>query len=136
MDKNSIENLPKYIKAARDLSLLGGYQKSSETYKKIFQIIEIRMNEISNDNYLLEKWKETKEKLKYECSLIFRAYQNCKIFQIDEIKEEKKKIEEEKFNNNILMRDNTIQINKLEIHKKADNNKTREHFCGKNLLVI
>ena len=53
------ENLPKYIKAARDLSLLGGYQKSLETYKKIFQIIEIRMNEISNDNYLIEKWKET-----------------------------------------------------------------------------
>ena len=70
MNNNSIEDLPKYLKAARDLSLLGGYQKSLETYKKIFQIIEERMKEISNDNYLLEKWKETKEKLKHECSLI------------------------------------------------------------------
>ena len=131
MDNKSIDNLPKYIKAARELSLLGGYQKSLETYKKIFQIIEIRINEISNDNYLLEKWKEAKEKIKYECSLIFRAYENCKIFQIDEKKEEKKKIEEEKFNNNLLMRDNNIKINKLEMHKQIDNKKKWEHFGGK-----
>ena len=131
MDKNSIENLPKYIRAARDLSLLGGYQKSLETYKKIFQIIEIRMSEISNDNYLLEKWKETKDKLKHECTLIFRAYQNCKIFQLDEAQEEKKKIEEEKYNNNILMRDNNKKIYKSVINKKVDNNKRWEHFGGK-----
>ena len=55
MNNNSIENLPKYMKAARDLSLLGGYQKSLETYKKIFQIIDIRMEELSNDNFLLDK---------------------------------------------------------------------------------
>ena len=60
MDKNSIENLPKYIRAARDLALLGGYPKSLETYKIIFQIIEKRMNEISNDNYLLEQKKRLK----------------------------------------------------------------------------
>ena len=131
MDKNSIENLPKYIRAARDLSLLGGYQKSLETYKKIFQIIEKRMNEISNDNYLLEKWKETRDKLKNECTLIFRAYQNCKIFQLDEAQEEKKKIEEEKYNNNILMRDNNKKIYKSVINKKVDNNKRWEHFGGK-----
>ena len=131
MDNNSIENLPKYIKSARDLSLLGGYQKSLETYKKIFQIIEIRMSEISNDNYLLEKWKETKDKLKHECTLIFRAYQNCKIFQLDEAQEEKKKIEEEKYNNNILMRDNNKKIYKSVINKKVDNNKRWEHFGGK-----
>ncbi len=130
MDKNSIENLPKYIKAARELSLLGGYQKSLETYKKIFQIIEVRIGEISNDNYLLEKWKETKDKLKQECSLIFRAYQNCKIFQLDEAQQEKKKIEEEKYNNNILMRDNK-QIYKSVLNKNVDNNKRWEHFGGK-----
>ena len=83
MEINSIECLPKYIKAARDLSLLGGYQKSLETYKKIFQIIEKRMNELSNDNYLYEKWKDAKEKLKHECSLIVRVYKNCKIFQVE-----------------------------------------------------
>ena len=130
MDKNSIENLPKYIKAARELSLLGGYQKSLETYKKIFQIIEVRIGEISNDNYLLEKWKETKDKLKQECSLIFRAYQNCKIFQLDEAQQEKKKIEEEKYNNNILMRDNK-QIYKSVLNKNVDNSKRWEHFGGK-----
>ena len=132
MDKNSIEYLPKYIKAARDLSLLGGYQKSLETYKKIFQIIDIRMNDISNDNYLFEKWKETKEKLKHECSLIFRAYQNCKIFQIDEAQEEKKKIEEEKYNNNLLMRENIKKISKSVLVKNVDNKKNWKFLGGKS----
>ena len=131
MEINSIDNLPKYIKAARDLSLLGGYQKSLETYKKIFQIIDIRMKELTNDNYLLEKWKETKEKLKHECSLIFRVYQNCKIFQMDDEQVEKKKAEEEKYNNNLLMRDNNKKIYKSVIDKKVDNNKRWEHFGGK-----
>ena len=130
MEINTIESLPKYIKAARDLSLLGGYQKSLETYKKIFQIIEKRMNELSNDNYLYEKWKDAKEKLKHECSLIVRVYQNCKIFQVEDEKEEKKKIEEEKYNNNILMRDNK-KIFKPVIEKKVDDSKRWEHFGGK-----
>ena len=130
MEINSIECLPKYIKAARDLSLLGGYQKSLETYKKIFQIIDARMKEISNDNYLSEKWKETKEKLKHECSLILRVYQNCKIFQMETELEEKKKMEEEKYNNNLLMRDNK-SIYKSVIDKKVDYNKRWEHFGGK-----
>ena len=124
MQENSVELLPKYIKDARELSVLGGYHKSLETYKKIFQIIEQRMQEIKDDNYLLEKWKETKDKLKYECTLIFRIYQNCKIFQLDEIESNNKQIEEEKFNNNILLRD----TNKV---KKKENSKRWEHFGGK-----
>ena len=124
MQENSVELLPKYIKDARELSVLGGYHKSLEIYKRIFQILEKRMQEIKDDDYLLEKWKEAKEKLKYECTLIFRIYQNCKIFQIDEIELNKKQIEEEKFNNNILLRDS----NKL---KKKENSKRWEHFGGK-----
>ena len=124
MDKSSLELLPKYIKEARELSVLGGYHKSLETYKKIFQIIEERTKEISHDSELLEKWKETKDKLKYECTLIFRIYQNCKIFQMDEIESNIKKAEEEKYNNNILSRD------KKKI-KKKDTSKRWEHFGGK-----
>ena len=131
MNNNSIEDLPKYLKAARDLSLLGGYQKSLETYKKIFQIIEERMKEISNDNYLLEKWKETKEKLKHECSLILNAYQNCKIFQIDQAQDENKKKEEEKFNNNFLMRANNKKVYKSDKNINNNNSKRWEHFGGK-----
>ena len=124
MKENSVELLPKYIKEARELSVLGGYHKSLETYKKIFQIIEERMKEISYDNNLLEKWKETKDKLKYECTLIFRIYQNCKIFQMDEAESKIKKAEEEKYNNNILLRDNKKII-------KKENSKRWEHFGGK-----
>ena len=130
MEKNSIDNLPNYIKAARELAILGGYQKSLEIYKKIFYLIQSRMDEISNDNYLLDKWKETTEKLKKECALILSAYQNCKIFQIDVEEDNKKKIEEEKYINNFMMRDNK-RLNKPEITKVNDNPKRWEHFGGK-----
>ena len=49
MKENSVESLPKLIKDARELSVLGGYHKSLETYKKIFQIIEERMQEVKDD---------------------------------------------------------------------------------------
>ena len=120
MNENSVELLPKYINNARNLSIIGGYQKSLEIFKKIFQIIDIRMNEINNDNELLEKWKETKDKLKYECSLIYKTYQNCKIFQMDEIESNQKRIEEEKYNNNILLRE-TKKIKKVKNKKRKEN---------------
>ena len=67
-----------------------------------------------------------------ECSLIFRAYQNCKIFQIDEAQEEKKKIEEEKYNNNLLMRENVKKISKSVLVKNVDNNKNWKYLGGKS----
>ena len=109
-ESNSIEQLPRLNKEARELSVLGCYRKSLEKYKIIFQILQQRIKEIEliNDQYLLDKWKETKEKLKEECNLVLRAYQNCKIFRMDEIESDKKQAEEEKYNNQILSRDNKI----------------------------
>ena len=124
MKENSVESLPKLIKDARELSVLGGYHKSLETYKKIFQIIEERMQEVKDDVNLSEKWQEAKDKLKYECTLIFKIYQNCKIFQTDEIENNIKQAEEEKYNNNILLRDSKKV-------KKKENSKRWEHFGGK-----
>ena len=124
MKENSVESLPKLIKDARELSVLGGYHKSLETYKKIFQIIEERMQEVKDDFNLSEKWQEAKDKLKYECTLIFKIYQNCKIFQMDEIENNIKQAEEEKYNNNILLRDSKKV-------KKKENSKRWEHFGGK-----
>jgi len=124
MKENSVESLPKLIKDARELSVLGGYHKSLETYKKIFQIIEERMQEVKDDFNLSEKWQEAKDKLKYECTLIFKIYQNCKIFQMDEIENNKKQEEEKKYNNNILLRDSKKV-------KKKENSKRWEHFGGK-----
>ena len=124
MKENSVELLPKYIKDARELSVLGGYRKSLEIYKKIFHIIEERMQEVKDDINLLEKWQEAKDKLKNECTLIFRIYQNCKIFQMDEVENNIKQAEEEKYNNNILLRDSKKV-------KKKENSKRWEHFGGK-----
>ena len=124
MKENSVELLPKNIKDARELSFLGGYRKSLEIYKKIFHIIEERMQEVKDDINLLEKWQEAKDKLKNECTLIFRIYQNCKIFQMDEVENNIKQAEEEKYNNNILLRDSKKV-------KKKENSKRWEHFGGK-----
>ena len=124
MIENSVESLPKLIKDARELSVLGGYHKSLETYKKIFQIIEERMQEVKDDFNLSEKWQEAKDKLKYECTLIYKINQNCKIFQMDEIENNIKQAEEEKYNNNILLRDSKKV-------KKKENSKRWEHFGGK-----
>ena len=45
MKENSVELLPKYIKDARELSVLGGYRKSLEIYKKI-------ENPVENDSFI------------------------------------------------------------------------------------
>ena len=83
MNNKSILDLPKYINAARELSMKGGYKKSLQVYQKIFRIIDSRLHEISTDNYLVSKWKDTREQLKKECALIFEAYQNCRILSLD-----------------------------------------------------
>ena len=128
-----IDQLPKLIKEARELSVLGCYSKSLEKYKSIFKILQDRVKELelSNDEYLIEKWKETKEKLKQECNLALRAYQNCKIFKMDEIESNIKQAEEEKYNNEILLRDSK-KIKKENNNNKINNNAKRwEHFGGK-----
>ena len=82
------------------------------------------MQEEKDDINLLEKWQEAKDKLKNECTLIYRIYQNCKIFQMDEVENNIKQAEEEKYNNNILLRDSKKV-------KKKENSKRWEHFGGK-----
>ena len=127
MNNKSIIDLPKYIKAAREISILGGYKKALDTYKKIFHIIDNRMHEVSTDNYLVGKWKDTKEQLKKECSIILEAYQNCKILNTDVTPHEAKRYEYNDYNNNFFNRD----------YKSSNNNKVKNdpnrwaHFGGK-----
>ena len=128
MDNNkSILDLPNYIKAAREVSLLGGYQKSLEIYKKIFRIIDNRLHEISTDNYLVGKWKDTREILKKECALIFEAYQDCKILNSN-ITTEKKVYEYNEYNNNYFNRNYKSPSNNNIIR---DDEKRWAHFGGK-----
>ena len=128
MNNKSIIDLPNYIKAARELSLLGGYRKSLETYKKIFHIIENRLHEVSTDNYLVGKWKDTKEQLKKECSLILEAYQNCKILTTKVSPQESKGYEYNDYNNN-----NFFNRDYKTSSKNVINNDPKRwaHFGGK-----
>ena len=104
MDSKSIIDLPNYMKAAREVAMLGGYKKSLEIYKKIFRIIDNRLHEVSTDNYLVSKWKDTKESLKKECALILEAYQDCKILSSNVAPQETKKYEYNEYNNNYVNR--------------------------------
>ena len=91
MESNGIKDLKILVKNAREYALLGAYHRSLETFKKIFPLIDKRMKEISDNQGLVDDWKNVKNKLKSECSLIFVAYQNCKIFSMEDEEEDKKK---------------------------------------------
>ena len=130
MSNKSIIDLPNYIKAARELSILGGYRKSLEAYKKIFRIIDSRLHEVSTDNYLVGKWKDTREALKKECALILEAYQDCKILNSEISPQEKKSYEyNEYYNNNNYFNRNNYKLPTNNIVKNDE--KRWAHFGGK-----
>ena len=127
MSNKSIIDLPNYIKAARELSILGGYRKSLDIYKKIFHIIDNRLHEVSTDNYLVGKWKDTKDQLKKECSIILEAYQNCKILTTKVSPQESKGYEYNEYNNNYFNREYRTPSTKV-----INNDPKRwAHFGGK-----
>ena len=90
-----------------------------------------RLHEISTDNYLVSKWKDTREALKKECAIILEAYQNCKLLQQDIVPQEKKNYEYNEYYNN----NNNNYFNRN--YKSPNNNvikndeKRWAHFGGK-----
>ena len=128
MDLKSIIDLPNYIKAARELALFGGYRKSLEVFKKIFRIIDNRLHEISTDNYLVGKWKDTKDQLKKECAVILEAYENCKILESNVTPQDAKSYEYNDYdNNNYFNRDYKSPNN----NRIINDSKRWAHFGGK-----
>ena len=105
MDKNyTIMDLSRYVKVARELAILGNYEKSLSKYKTALNIIQSRLGEIS-DNYLKDKWKGTEDTLKNEVMLVYKAYEIAKRFENSEEERRRRQREEEEENNKILMRD-------------------------------
>ena len=133
MNNKSILDLPNYIKAARKLACEGGYRKSLEIYKKIFRIIDSRLHEVSTDNYLVSKWKNTKDQLKKECALILQAFQNCKILHSDPSPLNTEPYEYQNNNNYIYNNkyDNKIISNSHNINIINNDPKRWAHFGGK-----
>ena len=132
MNNKSILDLPNYIKAARELSLKGGYMKSLEIYKRIFRIIDNRLHEISTDNYLVTRWKDTREQLKKECTIIYEAYQHCKIYNSESLPNN---LEPYQYQNNNMNKNN---INNYVYNERTpnynyvkDDEKRWAHFGGK-----
>ena len=100
----TIMDLSRYVKVARELAILGNYEKSLSKYKTALNIIQSRLGEIS-DNYLKEKWKGTEDTLKNEVMLVYKAYEIAKRFENSEEERRRRQREEEEENNKILMRD-------------------------------
>ena len=97
-------DLNRYVKVARELAILGNYEKSLGKYKTALNIISERLTEIS-DNYLKDKWKGTEDTLKNEVMLVYNAYEIAKKFENSEEERRRREREEEEENNKILMRD-------------------------------
>ena len=134
MNNKSILDLPNYTKAARKLACEGGYKKSLEIYKRIFRIIDSRLHEVSTDNYLVSKWKNTKDQLKKECALILQAFQNCKILHSDPSPLNTEPYEYQNNNNNYIYNnnyDNKIISNSHNINIINKDPKRWAYFGGK-----
>ena len=100
----TILDLSRYVKVARELAILGNYEKSLSKYKTALNIIQARLGEIS-ENYLKDKWKGTEDTLKNEVMLVYKAYEIAKRFENSEEERRRRQREEEEENNKILMRD-------------------------------
>ena len=138
MERNSILYLTKYISAARELTLFGGYKKALDLYKKIFRIIDDRLHEISTDNYLVTRWKETKEQLKKEVALIISAYEYCKVFNSNSLPQnlEPYNYSNNNYNNQEIIKNNNYMNFNINNKNKSENllknnPKRWAHFGGK-----
>lgn len=100
----TILDLSNYVKFARELAVLGDYEKSLGKYKRALQIIDYRKNEVV-DVSLRDKWINTENLIKNEVIMVHKAFEIAKEFQSDKEKSEKKRRLEEEENNRILMRD-------------------------------
>jgi len=126
MNSNDINQFPQFLNKAREKAVLGDYISSIKYYEILIKSIKTYTNNLK-DNYLSNKWKELYEKIMTESSLIYKAYNFCKVFKENSIDEQFKKVEEQNLNSNkILMREFKID------HKRSYNFDTRKNKKDNN----
>ena len=111
MSKNhTILDLSDYVKLARELAILGDYEKSLSKYKTALNIVTYRKGEV-NDLSLKDKWNSIENLIKNEIVMIHEALKAARNFKNDDESRLQRAREEENRNNQILMRDYEQQKN-------------------------
>ena len=101
---HTILDLNDYVKLARELDILGDYEKALSKYKTALNIVTQRKSEVT-DLSLKDKWNQVENLIKNEIVMSHEALKIARTFQnSDETRLERARQEEMK-NNQILMRD-------------------------------
>ena len=124
MSKNhTILDLNDYVKLARELDILGDYEKALSKYKTALKIVTERKAQVK-DLSLKDKWNQIENLIKNEILMTHEALKIARTFKNDDESRLERAREEERRNNQILMRDYnpTPQPVKNEKNQKIDNN--------------
>ena len=128
----NISTFPQILYKAREKAVLGDYISSINIYKTFTKNIQEYTKNLT-DKYLISKWKEFYEKIMLESSLIYKAYNLCRVFKENSLDDQFKKVEEQNLNSNkILMREFKID------HKRSynfDNRKNNFNFVVNNYVI-
>ena len=113
---HTILDLNEYVKLARELDILGDYEKALSKYKTALNIVTQRKSEVT-DLSLKDKWSQVENLIKNEIIMTHEALKIARTFQnSDETRLERAR-QEEMRNNQILMRDNDEPKNEIKQQK-------------------
>ena len=123
---HTILDLNEYVKLARELDILGDYEKALSKYKTALNIVTQRKSEVT-DLSLKDKWSQVENLIKNEIIMTHEALKIARTFQnSDETRLERAR-QEEMRNNQILMRDNEEPKNEIKQQKNfVDIKKTKK----------
>ena len=122
MSRNhTILDLNDYVKLARELDILGDYEKALSKYKTALKIVTERKSQVK-DLSLRDKWNQIENLIKNEIIMTHEALKIARTFQNDDDSRLERARQEEMRNNQILMRDYQPEQPREEI-KKTPNKK-------------
>ena len=118
---HTILDLNDYVKLARELNILGDYEKALSKYKTALKIVTERKSQVK-DLSLRDKWNQIENLIKNEIIMTHEALKIARTFQNDDESRLERARQEEMRNNQILMRDYQPEQPREEI-KKTPNKK-------------
>ena len=116
---HTVLDLSDYVKLARELAILGDYERSLSKYKTALNIVTQRKSQIS-DLSLKDKWNQVENLIKNEIVMTHEALKIARTFQNNDETRLERARQEEMRNNQILMRD--YEPPKQEIKSKPQQN--------------
>lgn len=146
MSRNhTILDLNDYVKLARELDILGDYEKALSKYKTALKIVTERKSQVK-DLSLRDKWNQIENLIKNEIIMTHEALKIARTFQNDDESRLERARQEEMRNNQILMRDYQPEQPREEIKKpRIKKNMTRDGkdleelnllMCGKKEITL